>query len=282
MKMDKRCTLNEVSVSVIIPSYNMGRYIDGSIQSVLNGDLNNVEVIVIDDGSTDLTQSIVKKYTSTSSKKYDKRVRYKRQKNKGKPYAVNYGLKVSAGEYITILDADDKLNSKSLYTRYSAIEDGSGSYHDLVIGGFEVFNEEGVTVGRRSISRSYRQESVYKKFYFLYKTPFHLNACLFSRELYRRVGSFDTRLQRCQDIDYSLRLIKAADEIAWVDEPVYRYRKHRSDYIKRLRIRGKTLMYRPLVYWKNYEGWRRYVAVFTGVLLDAGKLVYELSGNYTN
>jgi len=280
--MDKKNTSKKVSVSVIIPSYNMGRYIDGSISSALSGGLNNIEVIVVDDGSTDSTRSIVRKYTKPSSKKYDKRVKYKYQKNKGKSYAVNYGLEVSSGKYITILDADDKLNSKSLYSRYNALEAGDGSCHDLVIGGFEVFDEEGKVVGRRSTSNSYIQESVHKKFYFLYKTPFHLNACLFSRELYCRVGSFDTRLKRCQDIDYSLRLIKTADEIAWVHEPVYLYRKHRSDYIKRLRIRGKTLMYRPLVYWKNYEDWRRYVAVFTGVLLDTGKLVYELSGNYTN
>jgi glycosyltransferase involved in cell wall biosynthesis len=189
---------------------------------------------------------------------------------------------VSCGKYITILDADDQLNSESISSRYDAIKDGGESSHDLAIGGFEVFDEKGITVGCRPISCSHDPRNIYKNFYLSYKSPFHLNACLFSRDLYHHVGPFDTQLKRCQDIDYSIRLLKAVDEIAWVHEPVYRYRKRRSNYIERARVRGRTLTYRPLVYWKNYEGWRRYAAVCTGMVLDTGKFLYEITGNYQN
>lgn len=272
----------EVGVSVIIPAYNMAEYIGGAIRSVLNGDFEKLEVIVIDDGSEDSTRSVIAEYVEPSRSKYDVRVRYERQDNSGKAVAVNRGVEISRGEYITILDADDQLTPTSLSSRYSALEDRGKSSHDLAVGGFEVLSHDGATIGHRPISSDYTLNRVYETFYLSYKSPFHLNACLFSRDLFRRVGPFDTRLRRCQDIDYSLRLLKAAEEIVWVHKPVYRYRKHRSDCIERIRVRGKTLTYRPLVYWKNYEGWRRYMAVFTGTLLDTGKLVYELTGNYTN
>lgn len=272
----------EVKISVVIPAYNMAEYVEESIRSVLKGEFDDLEVIVIDDGSTDSTRTIIEKYTDLSSAKYDPRVYYEYQKNRGKPAAVNRGIDISRGEYITILDADDQLTPVSLLSRYTALEDCVESPGDLAIGEFEIFNHSGRTVGHRPISLDFTPNRVHKTFYLSYRSPFHLNACLFSRELFCRVGPFDTRLRRCEDIDYSIRLLKAVDQIAWVYEPVYRYRKYRVSMVERIRIRKETLTLRPLVYWKNYEGWRRYAAVLTGVLLDTGKFVYELTGNYTN
>ena len=271
-----------IKVSVVIPAYNMAEYVDEAIRSVLNGAFDDLEIIVIDDGSTDATRSIVAEYTDPPSSKYDPRVHYEYQSNSGKSVAVNRGIGLSQGSYITILDADDQLTPTSLSSRYTAVEEQGKSSRDLAVGEFEVFNHKGATVGHRPISAASTPERIYKTFYLSHKSPFHLNACLFSRELYRRVGPFDTRLRRCQDIDYSIRLLETADQVAWVRETVYRYRKHRASMSERIRIRKKTLIHRPLVYWKNYGGWRRYAAVLTGVLLDIGKFVYELTGNYTN
>jgi len=275
--MGDRC-----AISVIIPAYNMAEYIGQAIRSALRGKFDNLEVVVIDDGSTDTTRSEVAKYSDSSSSSYDPRVRYESQSNSGKSVAVNRGVRISCGRYITILDADDQLTSTSLSLRYSALEERDEATPHLVIGEFEVFDHEGKSVGHRPVQTASDSESLYKSFFLSHKSPFHLNACLFSRELYERAGPFDTQLRRCQDIDYSIRLLKATNQVAWVREPVYRYRKHRSDYIERARIRRKTLTHRPLVYWKNYEGWRRYAAVLTGVLLDTGKFFYEMTGNYQN
>lgn len=269
-------------VSVIVPAYNMAEYVGPAIESVLAQDFEEFELLVVDDGSTDGTEEIVASYTDPSRPEYDERVWYVSQPNQGKAAAVNHGLSLSTGAYITILDADDKLPANSLSLRYTALRGQDEATQGLAIGGFEVFNSDGKTVGDRPVLRVSDPERIYRTFFLSYKSPFHLNACLFSRELRERVGLFDTRLRRCQDIDYSIRLLKAANQVAWVHEPVYRYRKHRSDYVERARIRRETLTYRPLVYWENYEGWRRYAAVLTGVALDAGKLLYEVTGNYQN
>ena len=271
---------DSVVVSVIIPTYNMASYVGGAIESVLTGVFQPVEVIVVDDGSTDGTDRIVQAYTNPSSPTHDSRVRYVRQSNEGKSAAVNRALSLARGNYIAILDADDQLTPSSLSLRYAALENRGDAAEGLAIGEFEVFDYDGETVGHRPTPTASDSESLYKKFFLSHRSPFHMNACLFSRELCARVGLLDTRLRRCQDIDYSIRLLKAADQIAWVHEPVYRYRKHRSNYGDRAKVRSRTLTHRPLVYWKNYEGWRRYFAVLSGVVLDAGKLVYEISGSY--
>ena len=272
---------SSVPVSVIVPAYNMAEYVGPAIESVLAQDFAAFELLVVDDGSTDGTEDLVVPYTDPSCTEYDERVQYVSQSNQGKAAAVNHGLSLSSGSYITILDADDKLPSGSLSLRYTALEEYEAT-KDLAIGGFEVFDPEGKTLGNRPVLKTSDPESLYRTFFLSYKSPFHLNACLFPRELHERVGPFDTRLDRCQDIDYSIRLLKAANQVAWVHEPVYRYRKYRSEYTERARIRRETLTHRSLVYWKNYEGWRRYVAVLAGMALDTGKFLYEATGNYPN
>jgi hypothetical protein len=75
-------------------------------------------------------------------------------------------------------------------------------------------------------------------------------------------------------------MLKEAESVNTVDEIVYRYRKHRTSPLERVKYRLKTARYRPQVVWKNYDGWRRWVAVPFALAMDAGKLVYELISDY--
>jgi len=86
-------------VTVIIPTYNMEKYITGAVDSALNQTYENCEIIVIDDGSTDNTFNILKRYNN--------KIRYIKQDNKGLACARNVGIKKSIGDYIALLDADD-------------------------------------------------------------------------------------------------------------------------------------------------------------------------------
>lgn len=88
-------------ISVIIPTYNRAKLINRSLSSVLNQTYNNIEIIIIDDGSTDNTKKIIKKFK-------DNRIKYiKLKKNKGPGYARNIGIKKSKGEFIAFQDSDD-------------------------------------------------------------------------------------------------------------------------------------------------------------------------------
>ncbi|SDZ17601.1 Glycosyltransferase involved in cell wall bisynthesis [Proteiniborus ethanoligenes] len=86
-------------VSVIIPVYNGDKYIGSAIDSVLKQDYPNIEIIIIDDGSTDNTESIVKAYGN--------KIKYFYKENGGEASARNHGLKVAKGEFIAFLDCDD-------------------------------------------------------------------------------------------------------------------------------------------------------------------------------
>lgn len=268
-------------VSVIVPAYNMAEYVGDAIDSVLEGDFEEVEVVVVNDGSTDETEDVIAPYTDSSRPEYDERVRYVSQPNQGKAGAVNNGLDLARGAYVTILDADDELTSDSLSARYKYRTDEYGRQRDLVIGGFEVFDEDG-THGER-LPPDADSETLRRQFYLRWKTPFSLNACLISKRTIDRAGTLDERYRRCLDGDYAMRVLRVADRISVVQSVVYRYRKHRTSRVERLRTRLRTARYRLRVIWKNYHGWRKWVALPFGLVMDAGKFGYELLiGNYKN
>jgi glycosyltransferase involved in cell wall biosynthesis len=85
-------------VSVIIVVYNGEKYIDEAIQSALNQTYKDIELIVVDDGSTDGTKDVVEKY---------KNVKYIYQENRGQGSSRNVGIENSKGDYLAFLDADD-------------------------------------------------------------------------------------------------------------------------------------------------------------------------------
>lgn len=89
-------------VSVIIPCYNVEKYIEKTLKSVINQSYSNIEIILIDDGSTDNTANIISELA-----KEDNRIKYYYQNNSGVSYSRNIGIEKSKGEFICFLDGDD-------------------------------------------------------------------------------------------------------------------------------------------------------------------------------
>lgn len=94
--------INEPIISVIMPVYNAEKYLDESIQSILNQTFNNFEFIIINDGSTDKSFEIIEKY-----KNQEERIILINRENKGLIASLNEGIKLSKGKYIARMDADD-------------------------------------------------------------------------------------------------------------------------------------------------------------------------------
>jgi len=111
-------------VSVIIPTYNYGKYIERSIRSVLNQRYDCLECIVIDDGSTDNTYDIIENIP-------DRSIKYAHQSNRGAGAARNLGIEMSRGEYLIFLDADDALGANQVT---SFIDCSNTFTHDIIYG----------------------------------------------------------------------------------------------------------------------------------------------------
>src|SRR4026208_1635519 len=89
-------------ISVIVPAYNASHTLGETIESVLSQSFSDLELIIVDDGSTDRTREIVSKYNQK-----DERITYVWQINSGVSAARNKGVEISKGKYISIIDADD-------------------------------------------------------------------------------------------------------------------------------------------------------------------------------
>lgn len=105
--------MNKIKVSVIIPIYNTEQYIEQCICSVLAQKLDDIEIICIDDGSTDCSIDIIRKYASE-----DNRIIILQKENEGQSIARNAGMDISHGEYIYFLDSDDFISDDALQILY--------------------------------------------------------------------------------------------------------------------------------------------------------------------
>jgi len=104
-----------LEITIVIPAFNASQYIDETISSVLAQTFTDWELIVVDDGSTDTTAEIVKKYLT------DRRITLIPQQNRGVSAARNTGIKAASGKFITFLDADDSFMEDCLQHKYDAL-----------------------------------------------------------------------------------------------------------------------------------------------------------------
>lgn len=107
--MENDRTHQNISVSVIIPVYNTGIYLEEAIGSITAQSLGNIEIITIDDGSTDNSPEILQKLRDK-----DDRIKIYTQSNQGPSEARNYGIKEASGDYILFLDSDDMLQNDTI------------------------------------------------------------------------------------------------------------------------------------------------------------------------
>jgi glycosyltransferase involved in cell wall biosynthesis len=103
-------------ISVLMPAYNCGKYIGSAIKSVLNQTYKNFEFIIINDGSTDSTEEVIKGFN-------DPRIIYRKTENKGTSAALNYGIKLCKYDWIARIDADDMNVPSRLETQINFLEE---------------------------------------------------------------------------------------------------------------------------------------------------------------
>lgn len=135
-------------VSVIIPVYNVEKYIRQCLDSIVNQTLKEIEIICVDDGSTDSSLDILKEYAEK-----DERIIILQQKNQYAGVARNNGVKIAKGKCLSFLDSDDFFELNMLEKMYTKIEEDSS---DIVICGWNVYNNK-----TKSIIKNHKMEKRY-------------------------------------------------------------------------------------------------------------------------
>lgn len=169
-------------VSVIIPTYNRAGFLEEALKSVLNQTYSNLEIIVVDDGSTDNTKEVLKPFKD--------KIKYFYQENKGPAAAKNTGLKSANGEYIAFLDSDDLWPSSKIEIQIENISDSENV--NIVMGGvrhqeLSDFNKNEY----KDLDETYNRNS--------------LGCGLFKASTFKKVGLFNENLTYWEDLDWLLR-----------------------------------------------------------------------------
>jgi glycosyltransferase involved in cell wall biosynthesis len=200
-------------VSVIITNYNYARYISEAIESVLNQDHANLQLIVVDDGSTDNSEDVIQRYIA--------KLIYIKKANGGVSSARNEGMKFAEGAYIAFLDADDYWEKTLLSSQLSTL---TQTGFQLGYCRVNFFNSE-------SKSQLVSKESRSGDFRHIYlknpgKTPFPPSSALISRNLAMKVGHWDPQFVRsAEDFDFFRRCSKLS-KFAFTDSVLVNHREH--------------------------------------------------------
>ena len=202
-------------VSVVIPSYNSARFVTVAVQSVLEQTISDLEVVVVDDGSTDDTRGVLKRYGPP--------FRYVLIPNGGVSMALNRGIAETSGKYVAFLDADDVWLPQKLDRQLAALRDSAGA--EVCYTAYTLVDEERRPLG---VHRPPGPEGLLEKLLFQSNVVGPPSTVLVERALLDRVGGFDPNLSQCADWDEWIRLERQATFVC-VDEPLIEYRQHANN-----------------------------------------------------
>ena len=205
----------DVRVTVLIPVFNGAAFVGTAIDSALDQRAVQVEVIVIDDGSTDDTPDVLASYGD--------RISVVRQQNRGHVVARNRGARSARGEWLAFLDADDEWLPDKL-ARQIAL---AGDAQDVAMVYTDRENVGEITrVGSRASDAYTLQEGDIFEPLLLTGNFVTVSSAMVRRSWYDRLGGFDETLGVCEDWDMWLRLCAAGGRVAVVQAALTKYRWH--------------------------------------------------------
>jgi len=212
-------------VSIIVPIYNCQQYLKECLDSIINQTYNNIEIILIDDGSTDNSIVMCKYY-----KKIDSRIILKSHTNRGLSITRNVGLKIATGEYIVFVDADDYIEKTYVEELYNAIEKGK---NDMAVCGYTLiyhFSKYAVKklFNEKKEDYSKKNNNIEEVIFLLEEkgmTNFVWNK-IFKRDIIEKNNIlFKKGFNPVEDIIFNFQYIKKINKIKIIDQSLYYYRK---------------------------------------------------------
>lgn len=215
-------------VSIIIPAYNVARYIGDAVQSVLQQDFTSCEIIIINDGSTDTPE------LERVLQPYQDQIVYVKQPNGGIAAARNAGLRIARGEYIALLDADDIWLPSKLTHQFECLRNNS---YDMIYGDAILFGESKWKEGTTFMDNAPSIGEVSLESLLDLRATIVVSTVVVRKELLIRSGGFDESDRNIpEDFDAWLRLAQIGARIGYDRKIVAKYR-YRSDSASSKRIK---------------------------------------------
>lgn len=209
--------MNEsLKISVIVPCYNQSQFLDQCIESLVEQSYKNWECIIINDGSTDLSENLALKWQTA-----DSRIKYFRKENGGLSSARNYGLSHASGNYIQFLDCDDFLDQNKFSKSINKLQN---TEEKVVITNFYRLNEKTKTVLPAECKleiNCFSLEAILKEWEKRFTIPIH--CALFPSSLAKQ-HRFNEEMKAKEDWLYWMEIYSHNPKTTFIDEPLVCYR----------------------------------------------------------
>lgn len=226
-------------VSVIMPIYNCEKYLKRSIESIINQTYNCLEIILINDGSTDNSLNICVDYS-----KNDNRIKIIDKKNEGVSQARNDGIKKATGEYIFFMDSDDWIDSNTIEICMKEI----GNFDLLMFPYIKEFSNKSII--RRLFESEFEANSwdeVYKKVFLDYIGPYNTNISspelldirnavwgkVFKTKIAKKIEFVDFKKIISEDLLYNIMYVKKIKTAKYIEKTFYHYNKCNTSSISK-------------------------------------------------
>ena len=239
---------HEIKVSVVMPIYNAGDYLTRAIGDVLSQTLSELELICVNDGSTDNSLSIVKSFM-----KKDQRIKLINEKNAGTSVARNVGLEAASGQYIIFLDADDFYEKNLLKLLYEAAEKDN---LDVAVAKFDIYNDNQNKFSLPMeephsgifVDNSVSSKNEYPDFILSSTTGYVWNKLFRTTFVKNMEISFDPELYVFEDVLFVCSALALAERVAKIDDILIHHRVYSEQ--SRARLFRKYYSQVPVVYKK--------------------------------
>ena len=251
--------MSNSTVSVIVPIYNAEKYLEESVNSILKQTYDNLQIILVNDGSTDNSWELCKKLENC-----DPRITAVTQKNGGVSVARNKGLELAIGEWIMFVDPDDILDKNIVSILLKEIDNNM----DIVIGSCYGFNNSSKKRAHFfAESRSFKDDKM-DLYLQLLEDGYGQTGEVFTAvgvpwgKLYRRSFleknnlKFDPKLRRMQDNIFNMYAFYYADKIRYVDLPLYYYRLENISSFGKRNKKNYEKIFRPVIE-ARYKGLKK-------------------------
>ena len=211
--------MSKVDLSIIVPVYNVEKYLKQCLDSLINQNLENYEIVIINDGSTDNSRNIIAQYYEGNSK-----IKVIDQKNAGLSEARNSGIRQANGEYIAFIDSDDYISNDMM--KYM-IEKAKKKKLDLVVCNYERVYDD--SDRRECVKNCLEEDVVYegnellKKFFANKITP---NACdkIYRRDIFIRNNIIFPSGYYHEDLLTMYNVLCSVKRAAYINKNFYKYR----------------------------------------------------------